>query len=131
MIVSGGIYIAGSMRGQEDCGFPKFFEAESWLLANTHFSPVFNPARRDVEVTGLDFRGKTDIFEGNPTDLATAMQADNDFIMSDDCAAIVLLPGWEHSVGSVAEMGLAYCHGKAVYHLHVVEGHFYLWPASA
>lgn len=122
----GGVYIAGKMRGDQDCGFPKFFEAESWLLANTDFQPIFNPARRDVEATGIEFRGVTE-FDGE-FDLDTAMQADLDFIRSDDCKYIIVLEGFAGSEGTLAEMQLADELGKMIYHLRKTPWGFTLWP---
>lgn len=125
MLPPGGCYIAGKMRGEADCGFPKFFEAESWLLANTDFYPVFNPARRDVEKTGAEFRGTMEV-EG--LELEEAMEADLDFIASDACACVVVLDGWKGSTGTYGEIELALLLGKPVFFLRRNRGSLLLWP---
>lgn len=125
MLPKGGVYIAGKMRGEADCGFPKFFEAESWLLANTEFFPVFNPARRDIEKTGAEFRGAMEV-EG--LELEEAMQADLDFIWSDDCACVVVLDGWAGSEGTYKEIELAQLLQKPVFFLRRNGNQLLLWP---
>ena len=126
MLPEGGIYIAGKMRGEPDGGFPKFFDAESFLLATTDNYPIFNPARNDVEVTGIEFRGVTE-FDGG-FDLEAAMKADLDFIASDDCACVVVLDNWAGSEGTFEEIELALFLGKPVYFLRRHNGTFWLWP---
>lgn len=126
MLPEGGVYIAGKMRGEADGGFPKFFDAESWLLATTDNYPIFNPARNDVEATGIEFRGVTE-FDGG-FDLEAAMKTDLDFIASDECASVVVLDGWAGSEGTVGEIELALVLDKPVYFLRRHAGTFWLWP---
>lgn len=125
MLPSGGVYIAGKMRGESDCGFPKFFEAESWLLANTDFYPIFNPARRDVESTGTEFRGVTDVPD---LDVEEAMEADLDFIRSDDCSVVVVLDDFAGSTGTLGEILEAWEYGKLVVYLRRTPWGFTFWP---
>lgn len=128
MFPKGGAYIAGAMRGKPDCGFPAFFEAESWLLANTDFFPIFNPARRDVEHTGVEFRGVTE-FDGD-FDLEEAMSADLDFIRSDECAVVVVLEDWHASEGTHGEIRAADQLMKPVVYLNRTDYGFTLWPEA-
>jgi hypothetical protein len=99
------------MRSRPEFNFPAFFEAEKTLRA-IGWGPIYNPARMDQEAG-----------EDPPTNLDTAQQrevaqlgasrfARRDLLCILDKLdpkrdAIALLPGWEHSTGSKAEVALA------------------------
>lgn len=131
-----GVYIAGKMRGERQFGFPAFFAAEEWLRANGWGDPIFNPARRDeslgfkarewnlsghedltkpiphpVRFDGMQYVGAVNLYH---FDLAAAMEADNDFIRSDECTTVVFIPGWGASEGARDELKLAQECGKEV-----------------
>lgn len=94
------IYLAGPMRGIPEFNFPAFFAAAKTLRDLGH--DVFNPAEKgeEKEVTNdpglqekLAFRRK--VFKLDTT------------YICDEAEAVVLLPGWEKSLGAVAEQALA------------------------
>lgn len=124
-----GAYIAGPMRGIWHFNHEAFFEAEQWLYRNTEYWPVFNPARRDKAVGFIardwDLTGHEDLSRtlylsngGNYRfDLPAAMAEDNAFIESDDCEAVIMLPGWSRSVGATDEKKLAESLNKEILYL--------------
>ena len=92
------IYIAGPMRGLPESNYPqfenvaRFLRSEGWDAC----SPV---------ETGSAF-GTADELNANPTRLAVAMEAERDALRT-SCDAILLLPGWERSKGTRAELIIA------------------------
>lgn len=94
-------YIAGPMRGYEQSNFPAFFAAEE-ALADLGYN-VFNPARNDVN-HGFDPRDpkSRDMSEFSMNE---AMTWDLEKVLESDF--VVLLEGWESSVGVAAEVAAA------------------------
>ena len=103
-------YIAGPMRSIPLFNFPAFMDAAAKLRAEGHV--VFNPAERDVTKYGVD------ISEGNVAgdeqlaahehgfSLREALGADLAWICA-EADGIAMLPGWEHSLGAIAEKSAA------------------------
>lgn len=95
------------MRGMQDLNYPAFNEAAA-ALRNLGFH-VFNPAEFD------------DLFgAAEPGDNHTYIRRDlhviiNEMRPPDDY--LVLLPGWEHSIGAFAEVGVARWCGLKIVHL--------------
>lgn len=94
------IYLAGKMRGIPEFNFPAFHAAAKKLREQGH--EVFSPAEKGAETEvindpslqeSLDFRRR--VFK-----LDTAY-------ICDHADAVVLLPGWETSLGATAERALA------------------------
>ena len=85
------------MMGYEDYNFPRFHEAAAHLR-KIGFQ-VFNPAE--------SFEGRTDI------SWTTYMEHDFEAIL--DSAAVIVLEGWEKSLGSVLEVVVAVSAGKSVF----------------
>ena len=114
------IYVAGPMRGIPEFNYPAFHAATAELRAAGH--EVFNPAERDIAVHGID------ISQGNETgcneqaarehgfDLRTALHDDLVFITK-HADAIALLPGWENSKGTQAELATAHAIGLIVFEI--------------
>ena len=93
------------MRGIEDFNFPAFDAAAARLRAHGHV--VFSPAERDRAKLGDIFHSAN----GNEKEikefsLREALGADTAWI-AEHADAVVLLPGWERSLGAQAEAALA------------------------
>lgn len=103
------IYIAGPMRGYNDFNFPAF-DGMQTLLSKRGWV-VISP-------TDLDR-----VFEGwcdYPPEGSTFPDPDP-FIIRDvvalmQCDAIVMLCGWQHSVGATAEHAIAKWRGMEIYY---------------
>lgn len=98
------VYIAGPMRGIPEFNFPAFFDAEERLSRAGH--KVISPASHDVEL-GFAWQGKTG-HEDLTTldfDLKAALAWDLAQVLA--CDTVVLLPGWENSTGTSAEVAAA------------------------
>ncbi len=99
------VYVAGPMRGIKDFNFPAFDEAAMQLRSCGHV--VFSPAERDRDKLGDVFRSATgDEKEIKQFSLREALGADTAWI-AEFADAVVLLPGWERSLGAQAEAALA------------------------
>ncbi len=97
------IYIAGRMRGVEEFNFPEFFRMEGILSTQWE---VYNPARYDFEVLGINTKGmKGDMSEIPDFDLKKAMERNCIEICNSD--AIFMLRGWDDSKGARVEHDLA------------------------
>lgn len=92
------IYIAGPMRGLPESNYPqfenvaRFLRSEGWNVC----SPV--------EI-GAAFGTEAELV-ANPVRLAVAVEAERDALRT-SCDAILLLPGWERSKGTRAELIIA------------------------
>jgi hypothetical protein len=91
------VYIAGPMRGVPGFNYPAFHAATARWRAAGH--EVYNPAEADTEagVTG---------------DVAVSPKMANTLILNGlqrlaECDAIAMLPGWEDSLGALAEISFA------------------------
>ena len=87
------VYIAGPMRGHDDCNYPEFYKAEEHLESKNIYQ-VVNPARMDDD-SGL----------GQLSDYKTALKRDIDEIFEVD--SMYMLRGWEKSEGAIVEHSLA------------------------
>jgi hypothetical protein len=87
------IYIAGPMRGMENCNYPEFYKAEEDLNRKNIYQ-VVNPARMDDD-SGL----------GQMSDYKNALKRDIDEIFEVD--SMYMLRGWEKSEGARVEHALA------------------------
>ena len=94
------VYLAGPMRGYEHCNFPAFDHAAE-AIRNTYGWSVISPAEEDRKL-GFD-ETAPDALEG--FDMVDAIRRDVDYVIAAD--AIVLLPGWEKSTGTAAELAVA------------------------
>jgi Domain of unknown function (DUF5664)/Domain of unknown function (DUF4406) len=101
------IYLAGPMRHIEEFNFPTFFAATAMLREKGH--EVFSPAERDIKRHGTNItKGTTgDIKEldKHGFDIRVALAEDTTWICQ-NAEAIVLLPGWTFSKGTLAERAL-------------------------
>lgn len=94
-------YISGPMRGLPRLGFDAFHACADWLRAHGH--QAHDPAAVD-EALGFD----PDLpLEDQRFSLHDAMRRDFLFIISPFCSGVVVLPGWERSVGARAEVVVA------------------------
>lgn len=90
------LYVAGPMRGYPEHNYPAFFEAAGKIRTAGHV--VYNPAEHDAGALRANLA----------SDLAwIGLVADG----------IVLLPGWESSLGANAEVALARAIGIPVWEL--------------
>jgi hypothetical protein len=87
------IYIAGPMRGIENCNYPAFYKVEE-LLDSQKCYEVVNPARMDDE-EGI----------GQQSEYKEALKRDIDEIFEVD--AMYMMRGWEKSEGARVEHALA------------------------
>lgn len=109
------VYIAGPMRNYPLYNFPAFDEARDLFLGQ-HWD-VVSPADIDRVESGIDPTVDLEAFEewweaGGRKRLLEIILRDVRAVLEAD--AIALLPGWEHSVGAVAEFFVARWAGKCV-----------------
>lgn len=111
------IYVAGPMRGIPEFNFPAFHAATEKLRAAGHF--VFNPAEADIKFHGVDVsKGNVtgdaaQAFKEHGLTIRAALWRDLEFICS-EADAIALLPGWDHSLGALAEHATAVALGLSI-----------------
>lgn len=86
------IYLSGPMKGIADWNYPLFNEVAAELRAEGH--TVYNPAEYPFDGAMEDFP------------VRKALAAHCRFIC-EEADTIALLPGWQQSGGSAAEVGLA------------------------
>ena len=102
------VYLAGPMRGYPRYNFDSFEHAAGVLR---HWAiQVISPAEHDLE-QGFD---PNLTLEEQDFDLGAALLWDLTQIAT-EVEAVVVLPGWERSQGTAAEMALARAVGKPVY----------------
>lgn len=94
------VYVGGPMRGYHLFNYPSFDKWRDWMAGEGWF--VFSPADMDRE-KGFD-PSETDP-EDWPFTIEDALQRDFGVILT--CTAILLIPGWEKSVGAHAELHVA------------------------
>jgi len=109
------VYIAGPMRGYPEFNFPAFFEAECDLKAVAPLNTIVaNPARHDedcgVDTTGMN--GDEDLSEQGFS-LKEALSWDIQQVLTSDY--LVLLKGWEASIGALLEVRTALAAGIPCY----------------
>lgn len=100
------VYLAGPMRGYPLYNFPAFHEAAAILRANGF--EVVSPAEKDLD-DGFD---PTRTTQEQGFDLKAALRWDMEQVLAVD--AVVALPGWEESLGAIAEVHLALAAGTRV-----------------
>jgi hypothetical protein len=112
-----GTYIAGPMRSFRAFNHPAFDECAAYLRAQGGHEPLFVPSEKDRE-RGFDF---DDSYKGTMEELIAvgfplegSMAADLQFIVSNDCDLVVMLPGWARSFGATRERNVAIAAGKKV-----------------
>jgi hypothetical protein len=104
------VYLAGPMRGIPKFNFPLFLEAEKKLTALGY--NVFSPAAKDTREYGSSFSDSNE--SGSQVEaeanfnfsLRKALSMDLQYIC-EEAEGIVMLPGWIHSKGAVAEKATA------------------------
>jgi hypothetical protein len=101
------------MRGYPDFNFPAFDSASSALRALGH--EVFSPAERDRETHGASFgAGTSGSFSEVPEfSIRAALSADLQWVC-ENADAVVLLDGWNKSLGARAEAFAGRCIGIPV-----------------
>lgn len=99
-------YLAGPMRGKKHYNFPAFDAAAKDLREKGW--EIISPADIDRDM-GFDPVNGT----GVEPSLEECIKRDTVAVL--DCEAIILLPGWEKSVGARAELALAEWAGKPAY----------------
>ena len=90
-IIKSRIYIAGPMRGYDECNYPAFYKAERHLKNELLWEPI-NPARMDEDVS-------------DTINYKDALKRDIDEIFTADF--LYMLRGWEKSEGARVEHALA------------------------
>lgn len=99
------LYLGGPMMWQQNFNFPAFDEARDQLGAHPEVDVVFSPADNDRE-QGFDGTGRSgvpDDLVGVKFDRRTALRQDMEWIaLHSD--GMVVLPGWESSDGTRAEV---------------------------
>jgi hypothetical protein len=100
------VYIAGPMSGIPEFNFPLFNKVAQELRDKGH--SCFNPAARDLErLPTVDFAsGDVEKVKAQGFSLREALADDTNYICL-EADAIVMLPGWEFSLGARAEHALA------------------------
>lgn len=110
------LYLAGPMRGYENFNFPAFDYAAA-KLREVGFE-VFSPAENDRKtIGGENFVNKTgdekELEAKTGFNIRKALRDDTHYICV-HADGIALLPGWEKSVGAVAEHALARALGHTI-----------------
>ena len=103
-------YIAGPMRGHEMNNFPSFFEAA--LVLRQHGWGIENPAEYDI-AAGVDPSKQEKDW---PITVREMLRTDFRLIL-EKCNAIIMLEGWQQSVGARMELAIAYHIGLPVFEL--------------
>ena len=106
-------YIAGPMRGIPEYNYPAFMAAAE-ALRNNGWEPVYNPAELDIEQDDTDYTEFT-IQDQKLHDTARAARRFcrrdtrvlHTLLFAENGDAIVMLPGWENSVGATTERSVA------------------------
>jgi nucleoside 2-deoxyribosyltransferase len=106
------VYVAGPMRGFPRYNFDAFESAEQSLAARGF--NVISPHRLDLQV-GFN---PDQSLDANGFSIEDAVRRDVEAMIASD--ALVLLPGWEQSIGANAERGIALWLGKPVYLLEEI-----------
>lgn len=104
------IYLAGAMRGIPDFNAPAFRNGARRLREAGH--EVFSPVEHD-ELAGFDWSGHSGNLaqaEDEGFGLRKALAADLSWICL-HADAVVMLPGWEKSLGATAEVATAHALG--------------------
>ena len=110
------LYLAGPMRGYPEFNHPAFHEGARDLRARGH--EVFSPAEHDNE-NGFDFTGtggSPEDLDAHGFDLRKALAADLDWICR-NADGLVVLPGYQKSLGATAEIATAKALGLPVWEL--------------
>lgn len=100
------VYLAGPMRGIPEFNHPAFRDGARRLRDAGH--EVFSPAEHE-EMRGFDWAahsGDLSAAEASGFSLRKALGADLAWICS-DADAVVVLPGWQESLGATAEVAVA------------------------
>lgn len=102
------VYLAGPMRGYLLDNFPEFTVATARIRERGH--EVFSPAEHDIKM-GYDPVNPPAWF-----DIREALRADLEWVCL-HADAVVLLHGWRHSKGAMAEVHTARALGIPAYEL--------------
>jgi nucleoside 2-deoxyribosyltransferase len=106
------VYLAGPMRGYPAYNFPAFHAAAKELRERGH--EVWSPAERDEQDDSFNPNKNGE----HPKGLRYYMRFDLPAVL--DADAVVLLPGWEKSVGANLEVHVAKTCGIPVYDIATV-----------
>jgi hypothetical protein len=110
-------YVAGPMRGYPQNNFPAFHEAASILRADGWF--VISPAELDLAEDEHAAHMSVEV-SSTPEMLRTFVERDVSALLAlraENGDAIVLLEGWERSIGASAEVAIAKWLGLSIVHL--------------
>jgi Domain of unknown function (DUF4406) len=105
-------YLAGPMRFYPLSNFPEFAVGTARLRELGH--DVYSPAEEDLKKGFDPVTGACD--NGQPLNLRDVLAEDLDWICR-HAEAVVVLPGWRHSSGALAEVHAAKALGIGVYEL--------------
>ena len=115
------IYIAGPMRGYKDLNFPEFNKWARILRKKDH--EVVNPAELDKESKELadTTMGQLEVMskEERKKIYKLCMKRDLQHLLT--CDAVVLLEGWQDSVGALLELKVALNTGLKILDLPNLE----------
>lgn len=114
-------YLAGPMRGYDLFNFPAFDEAAKYL--RSFGWNILSPAEHDREAFP-DFDPSSNSLDG--FDIRAALQWDLAQILDPDTHAVIVLPGWESSVGCALEVVLAGALDKSIY-AYTPDAHHTPW----
>jgi|GEM_PF-754080 len=101
-------YLAGPMRGHRMNNFPAFFAAA--VLLRNHGWGIENPAEYDMAAGVNPSADEKDW----PIKVKDMLRTDFRLIL-EKCNAIILLPGWDNSVGAKMELSIAVHIGLPVF----------------
>lgn len=110
------IYIAGKMRGEDNLGFPLFFEMEEYLKTVFTEERFVNPARLGIKFCKEKWE-LTDLNEKTYPEYMTYFRLINKYFHADMlrhdikylllCDTLVRLPNWRESPGAILETRIA------------------------
>jgi hypothetical protein len=111
------VYIAGGMRGLPGCNFEAFDKAEDLWVAAGH--RVYSPANLSRAFRETPSMGDDPSTPAAHRHLRHVIQTDMACLYTVD--AIVLLPGWQTSIGASLELCMAQFLGLPIYDAYTME----------
>jgi len=99
------IYLAGPMTGYDNYNYDNFFKLDR-ILTNCGFD-VVNPAQITIDMGGQD------LYIANKDFANTVIDAQQAALVK--CDAVLLMYGWENSVGSRAKLKTAINHNLKIF----------------
>lgn len=121
------MYIAGPMRGRPNYNFQEFENVTKWGVHIQNWN-VTSPHEIDMEKGRVKFECRIEWSNGNPYrqfqsvtlakgfDMVSTLKTDFSEILQ--CDGIVMLEGWQESLGAIKELSVAKWAGLSTHTVH-------------